>query len=75
VDDHSYTASGKTWKKCRWDCPIYNARYPSDQELFGSAEEADVGAEILDKPDQIMVGGIGNCHCSVETGLLKPVYF
>jgi hypothetical protein len=60
VDEHSYTASGKTWKKRRWNCPIYNARYPSVQELFGSAEEAAVGAEILDKLDQIMVGGIGH---------------
>jgi hypothetical protein len=59
VDDHSYMAGGKTWKKCRWNCPIYNARYPFVQELFGSAEEAVVGAEILDKPTQIMVGGIG----------------
>jgi hypothetical protein len=59
VDDHSYTVGGKTWKKCRWNCPIYNVRHPSVQELFGSAKEVAVGAEILDKPDQIMVGGIG----------------
>jgi hypothetical protein len=60
VGEHSCMAGGKIWRMCRRSCPIYSARYPFDQELFGSAEEAATDAEILDMPDQIMVDGIGN---------------
>jgi hypothetical protein len=59
-DGHSCMVGGKTWKMCKWSYPIYNAGYPSSQELFGFVEGATVGAEILDMPDQIMVGGIGH---------------
>jgi hypothetical protein len=43
----------------RWSYPIYNARYPSGQEMFGSAEEAAAGFEILDMPNQKVADGIG----------------
>jgi hypothetical protein len=58
VGEHSCMAGGRTWNMCRWSYPIYSARYPYDQELFGSAGETAAGAEILDMPDQIMVNGI-----------------